>query len=355
MCPARTLHSPTAPNQRCDASGANSPHVHPQPHAEGSAHLGQSCAEPSVMHWCLQKSDRATQLRARPSHAAILTAPTCRSQPKAHPLPHPGVAAPSLGPTEPTDKPGQQRAEARSRQKEGGSRQTRQSGNTPIHRPAKVQHPPRVGALAQRGPPEPPAPGGAFPHHSPPQGGISHGGFGTARLPAPPHRRAGQKEQGGHKGWQQRWGKQRVGSRPGPLGRALGRGLRASGRLRAGMWQAGSCTQLRCHCPHPCDAPQSTARSILLCPTAAWPYTLTAIGDLISWGAARRVVGSPSPHRGRQEDPKALLTVSIAVVRPLLTLRLPLGWSKEFTRGPAMQREGESRGKAATPKANPHP
>lgn len=199
--------------------------------------------------------------------------------PQRTPLPHPGVAAPSLGPTEPTDKPGQQRAEARSRQKEGGSGQTRQSGNTPIHRPAKVQHPPRVGALAQRGPPEPPAPGGAFPHHSPPQGGISHGGFGTARLPAPPHRRAGQKEQGGHKGWQQRWGKQRVGSRPGPLGRALGRGLRASGCLCAGMWQAGSCTQLRCHCPHPCDAPQSTARSILLCPTAAWPYTLTAVGD----------------------------------------------------------------------------
>lgn len=89
LYPTRTRRSLIIPNQRCDAPGANSPHVHPQPRAAGSVHLGQSCAEPSIMHWCLQKSDGANRLHAQPSHAAIPTAPTCKSQPAAHPLPHP--------------------------------------------------------------------------------------------------------------------------------------------------------------------------------------------------------------------------------------------------------------------------
>lgn len=162
MCPARTLHSPTAPNQRCDASGANSPHVHPQPHAEGSAHLGQSCAEPSVMHWCLQKSDRATQLRARPSHAAILTAPTCRSQPAAHPPPPPQRRSPIAWPY----RANRQARTAKGRgeeQTEGGRQRTDEAVRQHSHpSPREGAASAEGGRVGTAGPPGTPRPRGSI-------------------------------------------------------------------------------------------------------------------------------------------------------------------------------------------------
>lgn len=51
------------------------------------------------------------------------------------------------------------------------------------------------------------------------------------------------------------------------------------------------------------------------------------------------------PRRpGRQQDPKALRMVSIAIAHPLLALRLPSGWSKAVARGPETLREGKKQG-----------